>query len=175
MKKNVADAYLESLIRNQILERRTVTEGCCGEEAVPGSDGKGELLAPRGYEPEGSAGYRRAAERMNRIFLEAGFAFVSLKEAASQIERKDAEEIAGLMIRRRQIVQISGDYYTIPQISDQIRRRIREKYRSGEIITIIQIKDMFDVSRKNAKLILDYMENMGIVKQTGAQSERQMR
>ncbi len=175
MKKNVADAYLESLIRNQILERRTVTEGCCGEEAVPGSDGKGELLAPRGYEPEESAGYRRAAERMNRIFLEAGFAFVSLKEAASQIERKDAEEIAGLMIRRRQIVQISGDYYTIPQISDQIRRRIREKYRSGEIITIIQIKDMFDVSRKNAKLILDYMENMGIVKQTGAQSERQMR
>lgn len=174
MKKSVADAYLEYLIQENILERRTLSD----RAAVRGTADdarKGELLAPPGYDPTDDEAYREAADRLGSIFLEAGCNFCSLREAAASLKgKKNMEEMTGLMIRRGEIVRISGDYYTVPRIADRILRQVRERYHSGDIITIIQIKELFAASRKNAKLILDYMEKTGVVKQTGAQSERQM-
>ena len=174
MKKSVADAYLEYLIQKNILERRTLSDREAGRSSA-GDSGKGELLAPAGYDPAGAEAYLEAADRLEQIFLEAGCGFCSLRETEALLkDKKDMEEMTGLMIRRGEIVRLSGDYYTVPRIADRILRQIRERYHSGDIITIIQIKDLFGISRKNAKIILDYLEETGVVKQTGAQSERQM-
>ena len=174
MKKSVADAYLEYLIQKNILERRTLSDREAARSSA-GDSGKGELLAPAGYDPAGAEAYLEAADRLEQIFLEAGCGFCSLRETEALLkDKKDMEEMTGLMIRRGEIVRLSGDYYTVPRIADRILRQIRERYHSGDIITIIQIKDLFGISRKNAKIILDYLEEKGVVKQTGAQSERQM-
>ena len=49
---------------------------------------------------------------------------------------------------------------------------ILAKLSEDPIITIAQVRDIFDTSRKSAKPILEYMDSIKVTKKTGAESER---
>ena len=49
---------------------------------------------------------------------------------------------------------------------------IRGKLKEEPLITIAQVRDLFETSRKSAKPILEYMDSIRVTRKTGAESER---
>ena len=49
---------------------------------------------------------------------------------------------------------------------------IRKKLEEDPLITIAQVRDLFETSRKSAKPILEYMDSIKVTKKMGAESER---
>ena len=62
--------------------------------------------------------------------------------------------------------------YTLSSYMEQAKERIREKLKEEPVITIAQVRDMFQTSRKSAKPILEYMDTVKVTRKTGAESER---
>ena len=57
-------------------------------------------------------------------------------------------------------------------VSDESFEKIKEHLKEDPLITIAQVRDMFETSRKSAKPILEYMDSIKVTKKTGAESER---
>ena len=55
---------------------------------------------------------------------------------------------------------------------DMVNDFTREKLKEEPVITIAQVRDMFQTSRKSAKPILEYMDTVKVTRKTGAESER---
>ena len=62
--------------------------------------------------------------------------------------------------------------YTLAEYMDKAKEIILAKLSEDPIITIAQVRDIFDTSRKSAKPILEYMDSIKVTKKTGAESER---
>lgn len=50
--------------------------------------------------------------------------------------------------------------------------RIADAFRGRERITVSEVRDLFGTGRKNAKLILEYTDRLGMTRKTGGESER---
>ena len=54
----------------------------------------------------------------------------------------------------------------------EAKEKIQKHLSENPVITIIQVRDMFETSRKSAKPILEYMDSIKVTKKTGGESER---
>ena len=61
---------------------------------------------------------------------------------------------------------------SILAVLPQKRTEKKEHLKEDPLITIAQVRDMFETSRKSAKPILEYMDSIKVTKKTGAESER---
>ena len=62
--------------------------------------------------------------------------------------------------------------YTLKEYMEQAEEVIRGKLKEEPLITIAQVRDLFETSRKSAKPILEYMDSIRVTRKTGAESER---
>ncbi len=76
------------------------------------------------------------------------------------------------MLEEGKIVKVTDDMYTLTEYMDKAKEIILAKLSEDPIITIAQVRDIFDTSRKSAKPILEYMDSIKVTKKTGAESER---
>lgn len=76
------------------------------------------------------------------------------------------------MLEEGKIVKVTDDMYTLAEYIDKAKEIILAKLSEDPIITIAQVRDIFDTSRKSAKPILEYMDSIKVTKKTGAESER---
>jgi len=49
---------------------------------------------------------------------------------------------------------------------------VREHFKTNEIITISEVREMFETSRKCAKPIIEYMDVIKVTKKVGGETER---
>ena len=75
-------------------------------------------------------------------------------------------------VEEGKIVKVTDDMYTLTEYMDKAKEIILAKLSEDPIITIAQVRDIFDTSRKSAKPILEYMDSIKVTKKTGAESER---
>ena len=71
-----------------------------------------------------------------------------------------------------EIVKVADNTYTLKKYMDSARDKIIEKLKENGKITISEVRDMFNTSRKSAKPIVEYMDRIKITKKTGGESER---
>ena len=183
--KKAADAYISRLVQRHILDSVD-----CGRirpaETLSWKPG-GRLIAPAGYEPQEDAAYRKVYTVFSKAAEKAGYHFLSLRELNSEVGEKgradarsagsreteeDIMEILRLLELQGKILYLSGDFYTLPELMEQAVRKIREALDREGKITISQVCGLLDTSRKNARLILEYTDRMGITKKEKAESER---
>ena len=55
---------------------------------------------------------------------------------------------------------------------DSAKEVIQNKLKEDSLITIAQVRDIFNTSRKSAKPILEYMDSSKVTKKAGAETER---
>ena len=72
----------------------------------------------------------------------------------------------------RAAVKINDEMYTLTSYMETAKEKIKEHLKEDPLITIAQVRDMFETSRKSAKPILEYMDSIKVTKKTGAESER---
>ena len=67
---------------------------------------------------------------------------------------------------------MADEMYTLTSLMDEAKQIISNRLKENPLITIAEVRDMFQTSRKSAKPILEYMDSIKVTKKTGAESER---
>ena len=155
IKPNVFDLYIGSLTEEGILER--VDEFLC----TPGSQVRKDTL------------YDRVSAALMGAMEKAGFDFVRYSEIpVGSVDPDVEDDIRNILLEEGKIVKVTDEMYTLSSYMEEAKEKIQEKLKEDPVITIAQVRDMFQTSRKSAKPILEYMDSIKVTKKTGGESER---
>ena len=83
-----------------------------------------------------------------------------------------SDDILNILLEEQRIVKVTEDMYTLSEYMDHAADVISKKLKEDPLITIAQVRDLFETSRKSAKPILEYMDSIKVTKKMGAESER---
>ena len=110
---------------------------------------------------------------MLRTMKEANYDFVRYSEMDFKGKSAEvADDILNILLEEHQVVKVTDDMYTLSEYMDRAKERIGDKLSENPVITIAEVRDMFQTSRKSAKPILEYMDSIKVTKKAGAESER---
>lgn len=155
IKPNVFDKIIEKLIDEGHLKR--VEEFLCTPE----------------YEVRKDEIYGKVSKVLIDTFAKAKYDFVRYSEIDLKgISRDIADDILNILLEEQKIVKVTDDMYTLSEYMQHAKELIQEKLQENPVITIAQVRDIFETSRKSAKPILEYMDGIKVTKKTGAESER---
>ena len=91
-----------------------------------------------------------------------------MKDVKQEVE----DDILNILLEEKKIVKVTDEMYTLSAYMDEAKEKIRASLAEDPVITIAQVREMFQTSRKSAKPILEYMDSIKVTKKTGAESER---
>lgn len=155
IKKQAADCYLTWLEQEAVLEQR------------------GEFLLPYGYQLPQNGEFARIREKLYAAFTEAKYDFVRMGDISfGGVPEKTVEEILFLLVSNGEIVRLTEEMYTLKVYMDAAEERIAEVLKAEGKITVSQVRDMFQTTRRSAKPILEYMDRRKVTKKNGPESER---
>ena len=155
LKTNVFDAYVTHMMEENVLGR------------------KDEYLHLPKFEVAKDQTFTKVEKVLLDTYKKAGYDFVRFSEInLGNVERETAEDIVLVMMDEGSIVRVNEEMFTLSELMEEAKERIREYLKVDPLITIAQVRDMFGTSRKSAKPILEYMDGQKITKKNGAESER---
>ncbi len=155
MKPNVFDKVIEMFIEQQSVKRVD------------------EFLSTLDYEVKKDAVFEKVSKNMLDTMKKANYDFAKYSEIDFKgVSRDIADDILNILIEEDRVVKVTDDMYTLKEYMDQAKEVIQGKLKEAPVITIAQVRDIFNTSRKSAKPILEYMDSIKITKKTGAESER---
>ena len=132
-----------------------------------------EFLCTTEYEVRKDKIYDKVSKIMLDTFGKAKFDFARYSEITCKDVSQDImDDILNILLEEKQIVKINDEMYTLTSYMETAKEKIREHLKDDPLITIAQVRDMFETSRKSAKPILEYMDSIKVTKKTGAESER---
>ena len=77
-----------------------------------------------------------------------------------------------VLVDEEKIVKINDEMFTLKSLIDKVEILVKEKLAKDNLITISQLRDALNTSRKSAKPMLEYLDNMKITRKNGTESER---
>ena len=77
-----------------------------------------------------------------------------------------------LLAAEGKVVLLSDDLITLPKYTDMVAEKAREILAAEGKISIAMIRDMIGTSRKSAKPLLEYLDNIRVTRRNGTESER---
>ena len=81
-------------------------------------------------------------------------------------------EILNYMQEENEITEVCESVYTTTEITFKIRTEVSRMLSVSKVITLSQVKEVFQTSRKNARLIFEYTDRIRFTAKEGAQTER---
>ncbi|MEF9916689.1 MAG: selenocysteine-specific translation elongation factor [Lachnospiraceae bacterium] len=155
IKLNVFDLYVEDLIAQDVIGRHNEY-----------------LHLPEFHILEDEI-YVKTTKIMLSAFEQAQYDFVRFTEIDFKgIDKAIVEDILLLEMDSGTVVKVSDNMYTLEKIITNAKKIIQQKLDQTNLITIAEVRDLFQTSRKSAKPILEYMDSIKVTKKTGAESER---
>ena len=122
---------------------------------------------------EKDARFQKVAEVFEKNLGKAGYDFLRYSQIDfAGIPKEIVDDILSILLDERAVVKMNEEMYTLPGLIDAAKQKIEEKLKKDGMITIAEVRDMFQTSRKSAKPILEYMDSIKVTKRTGAESER---
>ncbi len=117
--------------------------------------------------------YRRIETRMKKAFHRAAYDFVRFSEIDFGDQPPEmVEDILQLLIEDGEVVKISPEFYSLTEIIQEAEELVKAKLQQDGIITIAELRDLLQTSRKSAKPLLEYLDGRKITKRNGTESER---
>lgn len=132
-----------------------------------------EWLSRSGWTILKDARFEKVSECYKGAMKEAKYDFVKISDInIEDIPREILIDILNVLENEQQIVKITDDVYTLKEYTDIAIEMIQKHFKNEKILTVIQTKELFDTSRKNAKLLIEYMDKIKVTKKDGAETER---
>ena len=132
-----------------------------------------EFLCTPEYEVKKDGTYDKVSGILLDTFGKAKYDFARYSEIDFKgVDRMIGDDILNILLEEQKIVKVTDDVYTLKEYMERAKEVIKEKLREDPLITIAQVRDLFETSRKSAKPILEYMDSIKVTKKTGAESER---
>ncbi len=87
-------------------------------------------------------------------------------------DRTVVDDILSVLQEEEVVVKVLEDVYTLQTLMNEATEMIKKKLQENNLITIAEVRDLLNTSRKSAKPILEYLDSKKVTKKTGAESER---
>lgn len=155
IKLNVFDRYVEMLIQEQAVKQHE------------------EFMALPEFEIFKDETFQSVSGKLLDNFKHVKYDFAKFSEIDfGKIPSVTAEDILTTLIDEGLVVKVAEDMYTLKDLIDKAKDMIAEKLKKDGMITIAEVRDMLQTSRKSAKPILEYLDSIKVTKKTGGESER---
>ena len=133
----------------------------------------GEFICEGGYEIPHDEVYKQFESALTAMLDKAGFEFIRLADIQLPgIQPAMAEDLLQLLAAEGKVVLLSDDLITLPKYTDMVAAKAREILAAEGKISIAMIRDMIGTSRKSAKPLLEYLDNIRVTRRNGTESER---
>jgi selenocysteine-specific elongation factor len=106
---------------------------------------------------------QRQVDALLAQFRRQPYATPSHKDCVAAV----GEEVLGVLIARGDLVQVSPEVLFLPETYEDMATRIRIHIEQQGSITLAQVRDLFDTSRKYAQAIVEHLDEEGITKRVG--------
>ncbi len=106
---------------------------------------------------------QQAVDDLLARFRAAPYATPSVKEAAALV----GEEVLGVLLARGDLVQVSPEVIFLRETYEEMVERIRAHIQQQGSITLAQVRDLFQTSRKYAQALLEYLDGVGVTRRVG--------
>lgn len=88
------------------------------------------------------------------------------------ISEKYVTDVRVCLENENKIVKVAENLFTLKKYIDEAKKKIIEVLKVEGRITISEVRDLLETSRKVAKPILEYTDNLGITIKSGGEAER---
>ncbi len=155
VKPTVFDMYVDNLVEEGIIKRHN------------------EFLSMPEHEICKDATYEKIEKKLLDVFEKAGLDFPKVSEVdLGDTDLEVVDDILLLLMEERRIVKLGEELYTLTPYIEKSKEIILGMFSQKDLITMGEIRDALETSRKNAKLIVEYMDSIKITKRNGTESER---
>ncbi|MBN1934291.1 MAG: selenocysteine-specific translation elongation factor [Anaerolineae bacterium] len=145
---------LSGKLFNQIADRAV-------HESVIGADETGVWLAD--HRVQFDAGQQRRADALVEAFRRAPFATPSADECEAQL----GGELFNALLEQGVLVRASADVVFLGATFVWARERVVAHVEREGSITVAQVRDLFDTSRKYALALMEYLDERRVTKRQG--------
>ncbi|MGO5052433.1 selenocysteine-specific translation elongation factor [Lachnospiraceae bacterium LCP25S3_G4] len=155
VKANIFDVYIEKLVSEGVIGRHN------------------EYLHLPEFTVVEDGVYTKTTKIMMNTFIKAGYDFVWFTDIDFQgIGQEIIDDILLVEVDKGNVVKVADNLYTTAELITKAKEIIVQKLSQNNLITIAEVRDIFNTSRKSAKPILEYMDSIKVTKKTGGESER---
>lgn len=131
-----------------------------------------EYLSLNDFEINKDRMFQSVEKTLVNTYKKAEFDFVRLSEINFNADENIVRDVLNVLIDEEKIVKINDEMFTLKSLMDKAEIVVREKLEKDKLVTISGLRDALNTSRKSAKPILEYFDNMKITRKNGAESER---
>jgi len=110
-----------------------------------------------------TAAQHKGVDALLARFRAQPWAAPSVKECEATV----GTDVLAVLIELGQLVKLSEDVVLLPETYQFAVKRIVEHLEANRTITVAQVRDLFDTSRKYALALMEYMDAKGITKRVG--------
>jgi selenocysteine-specific elongation factor len=123
----------------------------------------GRVVAKAGHEIKFSEQQQTRAHELMRKFDASPFGPPSVKEAQAEV----GEDVFNALVELEQLSVVSPEVVFKKQHYEEIINRIRGALQEREQITLAEVRDMLNTTRKYAQAILEHMDMIGMTTRDG--------
>lgn len=131
-----------------------------------------EYLSLNDFEIDKDKTFQNVEKTLDNTYKKAGFDFVRLSEINFNEDEIIVRDVLNVLIDEEKIAKINEEMFTLKSLMNKAEVIVREKLEQDNLITISQLRDALNTSRKSAKPMLEYFDNMKITRKNGSESER---
>lgn len=155
IKPTVFDLYVDRLVEEGTLKRHN------------------EFLCMPEHEIQKDARYEKTEKRLLELFEKSGLDFPKISDAdLGDADPEVVDDILLLLMEEGKIIKLGEELYTLTPYIEKSKEIIQGLFAEKDLITMGEIRDALETSRKNAKLIVEYMDSIKVTKRNGTESER---
>lgn len=128
---------------------------------------KGISLVGQG--PKLSQNEQRVLEQIGQIYKSAGLKPPTVEQCRQQVSknRDSVPQLIALAEANGDLVQIDRDFFLHSEVFDDIRAKLTEELTGSEGLTMSEIREVLDTSRKYAVPLCEYLDEIGFTKRNG--------
>jgi selenocysteine-specific elongation factor len=124
---------------------------------------EGAIIRLPSHQVRLTADQQRDVDTLLAQFRRQPYATPSYKDCVTAV----GEEVVGVLIARGDLVQVSPEVLFLPETYEKMVARIREHIEREGSITLAQVRDLFQTSRKYAQGMLEHLDEIGVTKRVG--------
>lgn len=110
-----------------------------------------------------TADQKRQVGALLARFLDQPYAPPSVKESIDLV----GEGVLNVLLNRGELVQVSPDVLFLSETYEEMVRRVEERIQRQGSVTLAEVRDMFDSSRKYVQALLEHLDEVGVTKRVG--------
>ena len=103
----------------------------------------------------------------------AGYQLLLYKELRpSKVDEECFEDIFTVLKKEGKLIEIADSYYVTEVKLQAVIEKVEQHFRENKILTYSEMRDKLEISRKTAKMWIEYLDKIKITMRCGNETER---